>query len=602
MNDLGKVRLSLVEGFQDVRDLDAWLLSGPLQHGRMAVDTEGTGLSPERDFVRLVQVGDRTQGWALPWDGWWGLFEDIMTRFTGTILMHNAPFDFAFIQKMGVKLDSGRIQDTRVKAHILEPTLPTALKKQASRHVDPRAGAAQKDLDDAISKHGWAGVPIKFGPYWQYGALDPVLTFSLDDVLMPRIVEQGAEKAFEVENAVQFVLEKMMRRGALTDVGYAVQQHARFAEYCQQVEKWCHDEYKLSPGSNAAVVKVLEQAGYTFSKITASGVYALDKEVLEDVDHPLAQAVLKRRQLQKLGTTYLDHFINESIDGLIHPSINSLGARTGRMSVSSPNMQNLPRVSENNPAANIVRNCVVARPGHTLVFCDFAQVETRLLAHLSEDPGLIAAFHSPEDFFVTLARQVFRDPTITKKSPKRNVIKTWVYATIYGAGVDKQAKSAGVTYSEMVDINRAIQASYPGIKRFQDATTTAGFANKLKYGGDSFVTCPMSGRRHFADRGKEYALVNYLIQGMAAFFFKTKLLELDAAGLDEWMILPVHDEIILDVPNEKVPFVAKVLQQVMNDANTFLVPISAEVSYGARWGEKHDWNEQEWKTSCFTSL
>jgi len=602
LNDLGSVRLSLVEDFQDIRDLEAWLLSGPLQHGRMAVDTEGTGLSPERDSVRLVQIGDRTQGWALPWDGWWGLFEAVMTRFAGTIHMHNAPYDFAMLKKMGVRLDPGRIQDTRVKAHILEPTMPTALKKQASRHVDPRAGAAQKDLDGAISKLGWAGVPVKFGPYWQYGALDPVLTFSLDDVLSPRIEEQGAQKAFEVENAVQFVLEKMMRRGALTDVGYAVQQRARFEDYCQRVEKWCHDEYRLSPGSNAAVVRVLQDAGYTFSKITASGVYALDKEVLEDVDHPLAKAVLKRRQLQKLSTTYLDHFIHESIDGVIHPSINSLGARTGRMSVSSPNMQNLPRVSENNPAANIVRNCIVARPGHTLVFCDFSQVETRLLAHLSQDAGLIEAFHSDDDFFVTIARRVFGDDTIGKKDPRRNVIKTLIYAKIYGAGLDKMAKTLGFTFAQMQSVDNALSTAYPGIRRFQNETRDVGFKNKSLHGGDAFVVCPLSGRRHYADRGKEYALVNYLIQGMAAFFFKTKLLELDAAGLDEWMILPVHDEIILDVPNAQVPYTVGVLTQVMNDRSTFLVPIAAEVSYGHRWGEKHDWNQTEWETTCSTSL
>lgn len=601
MGALGHVRLSLVEGFQDVLDFNAWLTSGPMQHGRIAVDTETTGLSPERDRVRLVQVGDRNQGWAFPWEGWSGLFEDTMSRFGGTILMHNASFDFAMIKAMGLRLDPSRIQDTRVKAHILEPMLPTALKSQASRHVDPAAGAAQKDLNDAIAKLGWAGVPVKFGPYWQYGALDPVLTFHLDDFLNARLAETGGMRAFDVENSVLFTLEKMMRRGAKVDPEYAARQQQRFNAYCEEVEKWCRSEYGVSPGSNAAIVRILQDAGHQFSKITATGVYALDKEVLEDIDHPLAQAVLKRRQLQKLSTTYLEHFITESLDGVVHASLNSLGARTGRMSVSSPNMQNLPRVSEGNPAANIVRNCVVARPGHTLVFCDFSQVETRLLAHLSEDPGLIDAFHSGEDFFVTLARTVFGDETIGKKDPRRNVIKTLVYAKIYGAGIEKMAKTLGFTFAQMKAVDDALTAAYPGIKAFQNATQHAAYLNEQEF-GDLFVVCPLSGRRHYAEPGKVYALVNYLIQGMAAFFFKTKLLELDAAELGEWMILPVHDEIILDVPNEFVPLAVEVLQRVMNDADTFLVPIAAEVSYGQRWGSKHDWNAQEWADSCSMSL
>jgi DNA polymerase-1 len=586
---LDDVQLHLVETLDDALALNDWFLRGPQQHGKIAVDTETTGLSPEQDFVRTVQVGDMTAGWCLPWEGWSGLFTDIMSRFNGNqIQMHNAPFDFAFINKMGHRLPRHLITDSRVMAHILEPNLPTALKKQASRHVDPAAGAPQKELDEAITRLGWGGVPIKFGPFWQYAALDPVLTAYLTDILSQRLTTWDGWKAFEVENSVQWVLEQMMRRGLQVDVSYAKEQQVKFLDYCEKAEKWCRDQYGVSPGSNAAVVGVLQKAGYEFTKSTAAGAVALDKEVLGGIDHPLAQTVLKRRQLQKLATTYLDHYIHGSIGGLVHPSINSKGARTSRMSVSSPNMQNLPRVTEGNPAANIVRNCITARAGHTLVFCDFAQVETRLLAHLSKDPGLISAFHSPDDFFVTLARTIFRDDTITKKSPQRNVIKTWVYATIYGAGVEKQAQSAGVSVREMVAINATIQRSYPGIKKFQDHVATTVATNRRNT-GEGFIICPLSGRRHVTDKGQDYAAVNYLIQGMAAFFFKMKLLELDAAGLGEWMILPVHDEIILDVPNEEVDNVCRVLTKVMNDREAFSVPIEAEVSIGPRWGEKRAW-------------
>lgn len=592
MSALADVQLHLVDDFATARALDAWFLAGPQQHGVMAVDTETTGLSPETDSVRLVQVGDEDQGWAIPWHRWSGLFEDIMSRYNGIIPMHNASFDFAHIKHMDIRLDSGRIEDTSIMAHILEPTMPVALKRQASRHVDPAAGAAQKELDEAIARLGWDGVPIGFVPYWSYAALDPVLTCRLRKVLRPRLAEQGAMHAFEVENAVIFVLEQMMRHGAAIDVEYAQYQQKRFQEYVQSAAAWCQQQYKVAPGSNQKIIRILQEAGFEFSKLTESGALSLDKEVLEGINHPLAATVLKRRQLEKLDSTYLDFYITKNINGRIHPSIRSLGARTGRMSMAEPNFQNLPRVSENNKAASVVRNCIVASPGNTLVFCDFSQIETRILAHLSEDPGLIAAFHSPDDFFVTLARKIFRDETIGKKDWRRNVIKTLVYAKIYGAGVEKMAKTLGLPVQEVYTINSDLNLAYPGIKLFQDWVQTTAWQNKARY-GSAFVACPLSGRRHVADPGHEYALVNYLIQGMAAFFFKHKLLELDAAGLGEFMILPVHDEIILDVPVAKVEHVVQVLTEVMNDDKALRVPVAAEVSFGQRWGQKKDWSEWE---------
>lgn len=592
MNRLDDVQLSLVENWQDALAFQDWLVSGPLQHGRMAVDTETTGLSPENDIVRLVQVGDGTQGWALPWVGWSGLFTDAMQRFNGQLLMHNAPYDFAMINRMGYECDRSRIRDTRVSVHILDPTYSTALKKQATRWVDSSAGDAQVELDQALqgSKAGWtwATIPITFAPYWQYAALDPVLTYHLDDVVTP-MVQELAPVALEIENGVLWVLEQMMRNGAPIDKAYAIENKKKFLDFVQRAEEWCWDNYKVKPGSNAKIITILQEAGHEFTKLTASGAVSLDKEVIGEVDHPLARAVLKRRQLQKLANTYLDFYINNADEkSRIHPRINSLGARTGRMSMDNPNLQNLPRVSENNPAASVVRNCIAAEAGHTLLFCDFSQIETRILAHLSEDPGLIAAFYAPEDFFVSLARTVFNDPGITKKDPRRNVIKTLVYAKIYGAGLAKMASGLGIEIDEMKRVIDAFDAAYPGIRRFQDKVYAEAMERK-RHTGNAYVICPITGRKHVAEPNKEYALVNYLIQGMAAALFKMKLLELRAAGLGPYMMAPVHDEVISHVPDDKLEWAAVVLDEIMNDNKILKVPVQAEIQYGKRWGEKKDW-------------
>jgi DNA polymerase-1 len=587
--NLDHVQLGRIVDFEDVLKFNDWLVSGPLQHGVMAVDTEGTGLSRFKDKVRLVQVGDSEQGWAMEWDRWSGLFVDAINRFRGSILMFNSPYDHSMLAAMGVTLDWSSIMDVLPMLKMLDPGKRNGLKPAAARYVDPFAAAAQKDLEEAIKKFGWAGIPAHFGPYWQYAALDPVLTTLLCIKVAPRIMAGGPRlvKAYDVENAVLSVLSRMTDKGIPVNVDYAREQRAKITAYSTQTADYIKRKYGVSPGSNLKVIAKLQEFGFEFTKVTESGAVSLDKEVLESIDHELAQLVLKRRQLDKIGSTYLDFYINHNRDGRVHPNINAQGAITGRMSVSDPNFQNLPRTGS--PAASIVRNCVRAGEGNVLLFADFSQIETRILAHLSQDPGLIAAFHQPEDFFVTLAQNVFSDPTITKKSPLRNVIKTWTYATLYGAGLEKQAKTAGMSMTEMQAVVRRINAAYPGIQRFQQEVQLTGRAN-LRETGEAFYICPMSGRRHVADKGREYALLNYCIQGMAAYFFKVKLLEAEASGLGPYMVLPVHDEIILEIGVEQAPWAAEILAKVMNDDTTFSVPVQAEVSYGFTWGDKKDWS------------
>lgn len=593
MSPLSNVKLHLIESVDDAQNLLHWFSRvGP--DDALGVDTESTGFKWHgADYVRMVQVGDGEHGWAMRWDRWSGLFEAVMRLFTGPIDMMNSKFDYAFLRKAGIELDRSRIRDVGVMAHVLEPHMSRALKNQAKRHIDPGANALQYKLDEALGAHGgwsWATVPHDFEPYWSYAALDPVLTYRLSEVHYPRVMDEAPE-AYELENAFQWVALNMETLGVPIDVEYASSHYRKFTEYCDQVEKWCKTEYNVKPGSNAAIIKVLQERGYDFSKTTASGALALDKDVLETIDHPLAQAVLRRRQLQKIANTYLRFYMeNADADGRIHPSINTLGARTSRMSMSEPNFQNLP-VRGGNPAVKVVRTCVRARPGHTLVFADFDQVEMRGLAIMSGDPGLIRAFHSPDDFFVNLARTVFQDPTIVKADPRRQIIKNTGYAKIYGAGVAKLALTAGVPVEQAAYANSSWDLAYPRTKVFLDETFAEAMTRRGGTTDLAYTVCPLTGRRHYADRGKEYALVNYKVQGWAAALFKRTLLNADAAGLGQYMILPVHDEIILEVPDEDLRDVITTLRKVMNDAVSFPVPISAGIAVGKTWGEKREWEE-----------
>lgn len=591
---LDDVRLHLVDSLDEVLAFREWLGSRDAENV-IGLDTETTGL--ERDArVRLVQIGGHVHGWSIPWDGWWGAAADALRRYSGPVVTHNGSYDLPKLKRQGLDVERRRIRDTMVMSRVIEPHMSMALKNQTARHVDADAAAAQGELATALNgrlggTRTWATIPIDFPAYWQYAALDPVLTVHLHDVHWP-VVQAECPRAYDVETEVLWTLEKMEDHGAHVDVPYAREKYDEFTRYVEQAEKWIWDNYRVKAGSNAAVIGCLESDGVVFDKLTRSGAKALDKEVLANcLDHPLARVVLQRRQLQKLATTYLRHFIEE-VDGddCIHPQINSLGARTSRMSMSGPNLQNLPRKSERNPAATVVRNSITTRYGDegTLLMCDFDQIEMRGMAFVSGDRGLTEAFLGPDDFFVALAREIFQDPTLEKKDPRRQITKNAGYSEIYGAGISKFALTAGITYDRAAAVKQRWNELYPGTKAYARRVEQEAYAN-YRDTGTAFIRSPFDNRRLVSEYSKVYALVNYAIQQMAATVFKTKILALDAAGLDRYMVVPVHDEIVLDVPNSDVPDVVTTLRDIMNDPNTFApIPITASVSHGKRWGQKQD--------------
>jgi DNA polymerase-1 len=583
---LDGVKLHLVDSIDDVLALRSWMGERRERHA-LAFDTETTGLVVGQDRVRLVQVGDGVHGWAIPFALWGGVFQDIVRLWDGRWIAHNAKFDVGMLAHAGIDMPRSRITDTRILSHCLTPHYSTALKPIASRLVDAKAASLQMELKG--TGWDWATVPIDYQPYWSYAALDTVLTWKLDEILEPQAMEDCPD-AVEIEHEVTWVIERMERYGAHIDLDFAQRKLTDFNGYVDTAGKWIKDNYGVAAGSNAAVVRVLQEAGFTFTTATATGAVALDKEVLGGIDHPLAETVLQRRQLQKLASTYLTHFVTE-LDGdhLIHPSINVLGARTSRMSMERPNLQNLPRKSEANPAATTIRSCVTARDGHTMLMCDFDQVEMRLMAHMAKETSMIEAFKGDTDFFVALARMIYADDTIVKSDPRRQVTKNAGYATIYGAGVAKFSATAGISLAQGQEVRNRWNALFPGVARLQQDVQNVALSRRESE-GLPYVRCPVTRRRQVADPGKEYALVNFLIQGAAAAVLKKKLIELDDAGLGDWMVVPVHDEIILDVPSEHMADAAETLQRVMNDATLFSVPLSASVSYGQSWGSKESYD------------
>jgi len=591
---LDHVQVHLIESTAEVADFMRWL--GERRPGNwLAFDTESGGLNKQTDRARLAQFGDSEQGWAMSVDAWKGVIQEVFDTFEGDYITANGTFDWAMSRNAGLRMPStDRVHDVRPMHHPLDSTASTALKPLATRYADPRAAHAQHELDEAIKVYGWDGVPIDFGPYWIYAAQDTVLTSQVGDVLYPR-VQVECPQAYDLELGTTWVADAMERRGAHVDIPYAQDSLVRFNDYVQTSEQWCREVYGVSPGSNQSVINALVAEGFNFKQKTPTGAFKLDKDILASIDHPLAATVLKRRQTQKLAQSYLRHFINESVDNIIHYSINTLGARTGRMSITNPAFQTLPRFSEKNAAAIRIRNCISARPDHTLLMCDFDQIEMRVLAYLSKDPAMLEAFTSGRDFFISMACRVYQLEDMAKSDPRRTLTKNTCYGLVYGAGLSKLIETSGAEPEAVRSFMQTFKAMFQGIPRFINDVEQEAY-NTRESEGVASVYSPLTNRRHIGDRFKEYALVNYLIQGLAAELFKTKLLQIDASGLGPWMILPVHDEIILDVPNEHVPDAVRTLEKIMNDGEIVApVPLTASVSYGRRWGKKRGWaGTQEW--------
>jgi DNA polymerase-1 len=530
----------------------------------------------------------------------WNLSVDALRSWTDAWLMaEGTQGKYLVSQNFGPKLDAlelsliltGHSTDIQRihqdgKCALVHYTKSRWLTPQKTRITD----AGQDDVWCPTTKLGtWLARDADRNTFLTGNSMDCVLTARLAQVLRPRLVATNSVRAYELELAASWVCERMERNGIMVDRPYASEALERFQTHAKAISDWCAEYYGVRPSQNASVAARLMADGVVLDKATATGAVQMDKEVLGGIDHPLAQAVLDHRRYSKLASTYLRNFMSGTSeeDPRLHPRINTVGAVTSRMSMSDPNLQNLPRRSEENVAAITVRNALTASEGHTLLMIDYDQIELRFLAHIANDPGLREAFLD-EDVFTSIARELFADPSLTKKDARRGHTKNAMYSIGYGAGAPKFAKTAGLTEEHGQAMYAMIAQRYPlmkGLNRMIERRADERF----RIEGSAYAKSPLTGRRHPMDGDKRYTLVNKLVQGTAAELLKMKLVELDLAGFGEYLVLPVHDEIVFDAPNELLPEVARDACKIMADDDLISVPITVAPSTGFRWGEKMDY-------------
>lgn len=579
------LQLRLIENTADVADFLEWLKQ---PREVLGFDTETAGLNVDRDPIRLIQFGDETAGWAMSWEDWRGLAREVLDNYTGDLVAHNSKFDIRMIsnglKRSVVDWPWHRTHDTQGMAHINDSQRPKGLKPLGDRFIDPRISKAQQALHDGMAKNGWtwATVPITYPPYWQYAALDPVLTVVLYKVFKDMGTVNPA--LYDMEMAGIRVAAKMEERGFLIDRSYTADTADRLDKHAGELRQWMFDSYGLDNPTPMKLVKFFEANDVPLiDKRTNSGAQAMDKHVLETTDHPVARAVLQLRKAEKMSGTYLRNFL-KLIDenDVLHASINTMAARTGRMSISDPSLQNLPRRDP------LVRKAFIPRPGYKLVTIDADQIEARLTAHFANDQGLIDAFNSPDDFFCVVASQAF-GKKVVKGMPERDLIKGVVYGKVYGASVMTMAESAGVPPQQMQVTNSLFEENYNAVSKFMNDVIQEGKKRRYSAPDDrGYVITPYN-RKLRADKGREYTLVNYLIQCHASEILKKNIVALDAImPEDTHMIIPVHDEIIFETPEDTAAEVMAELEEQLCDRENYRVPITwggdiCDYSWGSKY-------------------
>jgi DNA polymerase-1 len=602
---LGDIRLELVNSAEQAARFISWLgerrplnaIAVDIETGELPGGKRDDALSPWHGQIRLVQVGDGLTGWSIPWGEWSGVFYEGMDKFDGQIVCHNIAFEARWFDVQSRwKMPWHRAHDTMIMAHLIDPLGSGALKRLTSQYVDAKAASLQSQLDEGLVKNGWTWgtVPIDYQPYWAYGALDTVLTMKLFELFWEKCGPgQPYSQAYELEMNTRRIVTRMELNGARLDLDYSRRKYDELVEYTEQVKTWAKDSYNgLSITSNIQLVRQFEAMGALITETTPSGAKSASADQLKMLVRDgtpqiqeLAATVLKQRKADKLANTYFSNFINDNVNGFVHPSVKTLGARTGRMSIQNPALQTLPKGDD-----TVRRAFLPKDDDHVIVTSDLDQVEFRMFATLSKDENLINLFNMADatgsDPFTEIGREVYADPAMQKSDKRRGLIKGVVYGRLYGAGVAKQALTAGVPEEQMRAVSNAFDERFPGMALFQKKVEDVGM-RRLRSEGQGYVNT-WTGRRLPCDEDRVYTLTNYLIQGGAAEVFKSNLVKLDQADLTELLIVPVHDEIVLNAPRESAAEIQQIVRECMTTRDGWAVPLTADVDGPLEnWGQKY---------------
>lgn len=595
---LADARLHYVDTLAEATAFIEWVHQ--LGTGPVSIDTETTGLewwTPR--FVRLVQFGTADEGWALDTERWRGAIEEalrLLVERQNPIIMHNSAFDMHALEGDGYPTPRWiDVHDTMLAHHLVVPHASHALKTMAASYFGPQAYAGQAELKAKAKELGfggqtyWALIDTREPAYWVYAVMDTILTFRCAQLIFAELRQAGLTPLYEREMAVRAIHYRGEKRGLRIDRDWASDLRT----------SWTHEAVRLAdqleaagvenPRSNQQVSAVLEGLDWEPDEFTPTGAAKLDKVILAQLSQhpsfgPVAVPLLRYRRITKWISAYLDPFLDRAdADGRVHHSIRVLQARTGRDSITGPPMQTLPARDD---GAWMIRRCILPDDGNSIWTVDYNSQEARLFAHYSRDPGMLAALAAGEDLYTYTARIIYGDPTITKSDDRRTLTKVNMLAFLYGAGIDKLAKTSGLSHDDTRAFIMRLFESFPNVRELTGDHAIGGSYP----GGPATVArqrgaveglryvLTKSGRRFSVPNDDElYKCVNGLMQGSGADVLKDAIIRLDQVGLADNIVLPVHDELVFQFPmGHDGEYAAREAASLMED-HELSVPITTEL-------------------------
>ncbi|MFD9205927.1 DNA polymerase [Streptomyces sioyaensis] len=587
----------------DLRDFRGFV-EHQARSGRVTgMDTETTGLdiySPTYG-LRTVQLGDERDAYVLQVEGRPEMAE--AARWALSVLprmvVHNAAFDLLVLDRhLSTPLETlaPRVTDSKILAHLYDPRLKAeggtglGLKELSALHVDPAAPDTQGDLTAVFRSigetkaTGWRAIDINHPTYLQYAGLDVILASRLLPILEQQLKKVGVSQGLvDFEHRVMTICCKMMRRGMRVDQDYVRDLVGRLEEEAEHQAALAAQYGVMSVNATAQVSAALLGMGETLTEKTPSGALKVDKAILLDLadldtswqrrgartPNPLADAVLRSKRAGKWKSSY-GIAMRDGLDdaGRIHPNINSLQARTARMSISGPPLQQLPSGDWT------IRRALLPDEGHRIFSVDYSAVEMRVLAALADESVMKRAISDGRDLHAFTAELIY-GPDFT--SFHRKLCKGVGFGKVYGGGALTLSRQTG---APLPDVKKAIAAydrTYRGIKRYSSHLQREARAR-------GFVVRTPVGRRLPLDRDRVYAATNYMVQSTARDVLCQALVDMDDKGLTEYLLLPIHDEALGCAPADVAEDVAREVGKTMS-MDFFGVPLDTDPEVGgASWG------------------
>jgi len=563
----------------------------------MRADLVGISLSIKEGEGYYIPVGHQA-GTNLPLEQVISALKAPMTNPKIGKIAHNAKYDYIILARQGLRI-SPLTFDTMLAEFIIDPSSHSlGLKNLAfvklgdeMTHIEELIGKGKKQIT-------MDQVPIEAAA--PYAVADAEVTLRLMPIQMEGLQRVNGEKLlYDIDLPLTPVLADMEMKGISLDLPFFQETSKRLEKRMSEIEKQVFE----SVGKPFNLNSTQQLSDILFNRLgleppdrgnkTASGHFSTSAGVLDLLrgKHPVVDMVLEHRELSKLKSTYVDALqaALNSETGCVHTSYSQIGAVTGRLSSSDPNLQNIPIRTEE---GRRLRHGFVASKGNVLLSVDYSQIELRLVAHMAQDENMLSAFRADEDIHATTAAAIYGVSLDKVTKAMRRHAKAINFGLIYGMSVFGLTRTTELTLAEAETFVKAYFQKFPGIKKYLD-----GIRKQAAQQG--YVETLLGRRRYFpalqskanvqVKNREEREAINAPVQGTAADIMKMAMLNipsaLEKAGVKAKMLLQVHDELVFECPKSELKETARVVQEAMENAFPLSIPLSTEARYGVNWGE-----------------